>query len=496
MTVVRACVLGVVVGGISFACSSAERDFSNHKASGGGGAGGAVVHPSGGGGQSSHAGTSIGAAAGMAGSDGGEAGSDGSEAGAGDGGNAGETGCGAGTDCSPCGSACSALPHVKAGVAVGCTSSGGCSVPIGVAACSPGYGNCAAAANDLDGCETLLNTVGNCGSCGNACVAPANATPSCSSSGVCSFTCKPGFVGTQCELPRFASLGASTSARGISANGKVVVGVLGKAPARWTVETGFQKLQALSEPVDQGEAVGVSANGSVVSGSAVLGSGVGAFRWNATEGLVLLGTGATSRANAVSANGTTIAGDMDGPESDPQKHAFRWTLGTGAKDLVSLGKNGTVNGMSADGTLLVGGYSSTYDAFLWTNLGITRISSGAALAVSADGLTVVGDAQGSAFRYNVTGPSVALSLGSLVGTDARGISADGKVIVGSSTQGPWIWDATNGVRMLVDLLNSLGANMTGWSSLTIANGGLSGDGLVIVGDGYPMEGYRAWIARL
>jgi len=316
-------------------------------------------------------------------------------------------------------------------------------------------------------------------------------------SGGSGVVCTTGFLGPHCELPRFASLGASTSAQGISANGKVVVGVLGKAPARWTVETGFQKLQALAEPVDQGAAVGVSADGSVVSGNASLASGVGAFRWNATEGVVLLGTGASSRANAVSSNGAIIVGDMDGPESPSQKHAFRWTVATGVKDLISLGAGAQVNGVNAEGTLLVGGYSGLYDAFLWTNLGATRIGPGTAFAVSADGNTVVGWTNDSGFRYNVTGSgSGAFLLGSLTGTQAKAVSADGKVIVGDSTQGIWIWDATNGVRMLIDVLSSLGANTTGWTSLSIAAGGLSANGLVITGDGYLADAYQGWIARL
>jgi len=250
-----------------------------------------------------------------------------------------------------------------------------------------------------------------------------------------------------------------------------VVGVLGKAPARWTVETGFQKLQALAEPVDQGAAVGVSADGSVVSGDASLASGIGAFRWNAAEGVVLLGTGAVSRANAVSANGTAIAGHMYGPENPPQIHAFRWTLATGVRDLLSLGTGGEVSGMSADGSVLVGGSSSTYDAFLWANSYATRIGPGLAFAVSADGNTVVGWTNESAFRYKVTGSgSGAFSLGTLTGTQAKGVSADGTVIVGESSQGIWIWDATNGVRMLLDVFSSLGASTTGWTALSIAAG--------------------------
>ena len=235
-----------------------------------------------------------------------------------------------------------------------------------------------------------------------------------------------------------------------------------------------------------------------MSGSAVLGSGVGAFRWNAVEGLVLLKTGATSRAAAVSADGNTIAGAMDGPENPPQRHAFRWTQATGVKDLVSLGTNGDVYGISADGTMLVGGgYSSTNDAFLWTNLGTLRIGAGRACAVSADGTTIVGGTSESAFRYIAVGSgSGVFSLGALTHTVATGVSADGKIIVGTSTEGIWIWDPINGVRMILDVLSGLGAKTTDWMSLSVAVGGLSGDGRVIVGDGYLGEAYQGWIARL
>lgn len=299
------------------------------------------------------------------------------------------------------------------------------------------------------------------------------------------------------QLPRFESLGAATSARGLSADGKVVVGVLDNAPARWTAETGFQKLQALSEPIDQGAAVGVSADGSVVSGDAILANGVGAFRWNAEEGVVLLGTGATSRATAVSADGSIIAGDMYGPENPPQIHAFRWTGASGAEDLLSLGTSGNVYGTSADGNVLVGGWSTAYEAFVWNKGGATRIGPGFASAVSADGTTVVGRTIDSAFRFDVVrSRSSTFPLGALSGTEASGVSADGSVVVGNSTQGIWIWDATNGVRMLLDVLSSLGANTAGWTSLSIAAGGLSADGRVVVGDGYLRDVYQGWIGRL
>ena len=76
------------------------------------------------------------------------------------------------------------------------------------------------------------------------------------------------------------------------------------------------------------------------------------------------------------------------------------------------------------------------------------------------------------------------------------MSADGKIVVGNRTQGFWIWDATNGVRMLLDVLIPLGATTTDWTSLSIAAGGLSGDGRVIVGDDYLANAHQGWIALL
>jgi hypothetical protein len=57
--------------------------------------------------------------------------------------------------------------------------------------CQAGFANCDAKADT--GCETAVDTALNCGACGNACTAPANATPECTS-GACAWTCNPGFV--------------------------------------------------------------------------------------------------------------------------------------------------------------------------------------------------------------------------------------------------------------------------------------------------------------
>ena len=55
--------------------------------------------------------------------------------------------------------------------------------------CPTGFKDCNN--NPADGCETPINTIANCGACGNSCNVP-NATNTCSSS-VCGFTCNAGF---------------------------------------------------------------------------------------------------------------------------------------------------------------------------------------------------------------------------------------------------------------------------------------------------------------
>jgi hypothetical protein len=84
------------------------------------------------------------------------------------------------TSCGGCGTPCA-----YANAATSCTS-GSCSL----SSCNAGYGNC----NGLpsDGCETRLNTTGDCGQCGRACNL-ANAAPSCSSGACRVSSCNSGF---------------------------------------------------------------------------------------------------------------------------------------------------------------------------------------------------------------------------------------------------------------------------------------------------------------
>ena len=82
---------------------------------------------------------------------------------------------------------------------------------------------------------------------------------------------------------------------------------------------------------------------------------------------------------------------------------------------------------------------------------------------------------------------------------ADGVSVDRSVVVGrvSSASGAeaFVWDETNGMRGLMQVLMDQGIDMTGWS-LTEARG-VSADGLTIVGYGTnPLGQEEGWIATI
>ncbi|HUU84307.1 MAG TPA: PEP-CTERM sorting domain-containing protein [Phycisphaerae bacterium] len=204
------------------------------------------------------------------------------------------------------------------------------------------------------------------------------------------------------------------SADGVSPDGLVVVGShdfgLGSEAFRWTSTTGMVGLGDLPGGAYWSGASAVSGDGSVVVGSSASTSGYEAFRWTGSGGMVGLGDlpGGTysGGANDVSANGSVVVG---GSRTDLGTEAFRWTAATG---MVGLGYlppeygDGPSNAaaVSADGSVIVG-HSGIF-GFVWTPEGGMRrvsdvlIDGGAtnvmgwhlqnAFGVSADGTLIVG----------------------------------------------------------------------------------------------------------
>ena len=258
----------------------------------------------------------------------------------------------------------------------------------------------------------------------------------------------------------------------MSGDGSVVVGQQNADQAYiWTQSSPFLlNLGALNNG-NWSEAKAVSRDGSVVVGSAEDGAGTNiginrrAFRWTQATGMVSLGTlhnGTYSYGYGVSADGSVVVGNAGDGASNNVQRAFRWTQATG---MVSLG---TLNNGN-----------STYTTF--------------ATGVSADGLIVVGYApDGAAFNHNRafrwTQATGMVSLGTLnnsIVSNAYAVNADGSVVVGSSTYGngssqrAFRWTQATGMISVDQWLRNSGVTLP--NDVTEEARGVSADGNVVVG---------------
>jgi probable HAF family extracellular repeat protein len=316
-------------------------------------------------------------------------------------------------------------------------------------------------------------------------------------------------------------------ASGVSPDGSVVVGESVSASDfeafRWTPSEGMVGLGFLPGfPTSTARAT--SANGSVVVGTGLGPSKEEAVRWTAASGMVGLGflSGfAESRAFDVSADGSVVVGNSNSvPAQRGQFEAFRWTAASGMVGLGFLSGGGlsSAEAVSADGSLVAGVSDSGAgrQAFRWTEaggmIGLGDLPGGSffsfAHGVSADGLVVVGISDSAsgpeAFRWTQSGGMI--GLGFLPGgmeSEAFGASADGSVIVGRDFVGPeghsepraFLWDTSEGMRNLTDVLIGQGDNLTGWKLIEAL--AVSSDGINIVGRGIDPAGREeAWLARI
>jgi probable HAF family extracellular repeat protein len=334
-------------------------------------------------------------------------------------------------------------------------------------------------------------------------------------------------------------------AEAVSDDGAVVVGgsesAAGPQAFRWTAAGGIVGLGDLPGGIFESYANGVSANGSVIVGTGVNGADESrAFRWTSGGGLVQLNgflcLGCPSHAfgNGVSANGLVAVGSgaqqifIEGVSVD----AARWTGGgTSISNMGHLSGGGDASEASAassTGSLIVGSSdsSSGIRAFRWTSGGGmvalpdvpgAQVNAGA-MDVSDDGSVIVGFAntsssgtfQREAVRWVGPGYSSALLLGGLPGAPspgsrALGVSADGSRIVGSANDTgnddtAFLWDATNGMRELLPVLEQeYGLDLSGWR-LVEARGisavNAAGE-FWIVGQGEdPAGNPQGWVALL
>lgn len=343
--------------------------------------------------------------------------------------------------------------------------------------------------------------------------------------------------------------GAWSAAYGLSPDGTVIVGgtggVCSREAFRWTAAEGMAGLGQLAAG-EESYAWSASPGGSFIVGYSELPWAEPlplaaphpsqAFRWSPSGGMQGLGylpgnIASTSRAYAVSAGGTVVAGE--GYETSGVL-AMRWTETSGmqALGLLTGAAESSARGVSADGSVVVG-WAYTYSgdplkgetfrqAFRWTQEGamiglgyLPGRDASSAYAVSADGSMVVGvsyrflntlslevDNFQEAFVWTEADGMV--GLGDLPGgraySAAYGVSGDGRVIVGQAESAAgleaFVWTPSQGMRSLWDILLAEGVTaMEGWT-LTTASA-VSQDGRTIVGSGMSPEGNtEAWVATI
>jgi uncharacterized membrane protein len=255
---------------------------------------------------------------------------------------------------------------------------------------------------------------------------------------------------------------------------------------------------------DQFLPTGVSRDGAVMAGYIYQTQGQGSFtawRWTTQSGLTLLpnlsgGQGLYATAQDISDDGTTIVGFSD-PTSGPALwEAVRWRGPDRIESLGYLGSPGYESramAVSSDGRVVAGRayYFDQYEAFRWdavsgmVGLGFLpeRPDYSAAADVSADGSVIVGTAYSYSpqvgytydwFRWTAAGGMqsiVQVPVGS-INSGAASISADGRVVVGSSGGEPVRWTEAAGQMSLP----TISVPNTSWLPTDVSD-----DGTVAVG---------------
>ena len=249
-------------------------------------------------------------------------------------------------------------------------------------------------------------------------------------------------------------------------------------------------------------AYGLSDDGRIIAGQ----SEEEAALWTDEDGIVGIGYlrgDKNSRANGISGDGTVVVG-QSGLRSETE--AFRWTTDSG---MSGLGK--TANGFATvaadatrDGNTIVGRTrdSSTFRAWYWTEAeGVIDMSKvlSSAIDISADGRVVVGNelnvdsGNNQAFRWTredgiqLFVPPVSPNINPRA-HQARSVSADGSSIVGS------LWESDNVSTPFLwvgeekRLLGRFATDrFSDNSPLSTTPSGVSNAGEIVVGGGFTNE---------
>lgn len=318
-------------------------------------------------------------------------------------------------------------------------------------------------------------------------------------------------------LPDLPGSAYDSTARSVSADGRVVAGVgiseqsYGGSHSdyegvRWKdgITTALGDLPGSDYA---SHARGVSADGTWIVGSS-RGKKSG-WRWGQWRACAWGPSGAllelvdlpgvdeeSTNALAASADGSVIVGSSAGTATENRTIAVRWTGGA-AHALGWLPTNNETRAVdvSNDGQVIVGnatGGAAADRAFRWTeSSGMIDLGENtSAISITADGTYVLGKvAGGDVGRWSA-------AAGWEVLDDSftpMAISADGQVVVGTSNGAGFsfavLWTAAGGARHLIDVIQEeWGQDVGGWAFKSAWD--VSADGTVIVGHGINPSGQK------
>ncbi len=313
----------------------------------------------------------------------------------------------------------------------------------------------------------------------------------------------------------------NSAANAVSANGTTVTGQTGLVVGSSTVTRGFRwilpagPMTATPAPVLDTFAHGrcINGDGTVIGGD----TDGKPFRWSVSGGLQvysLLPGGTYAWVQGMSSSGNEFCGTANGNASFTTR-AVRWTsagVPTVLAPLAAL-ENSYGQGMSADGTIVVGGSTlgAGFRITKWIgagapiNIGVLPGGDFAyANAISADNLVITGVSDtspvsgGRFFRHTAAfglqnlGKVSATSLGA----SAYAINGNGSCIVGvdtdsTNTNHAAIWTAATGVKRLDAYVVANGGSVAGWTFEYAS--GISANGTAICGTGFHNGNYRAFL---
>jgi probable HAF family extracellular repeat protein len=256
------------------------------------------------------------------------------------------------------------------------------------------------------------------------------------------------------------------------------------------------------------EATSVSHDGSVVVGENGFAGSFRWTASGGTQNLGSMPTGWQSAARGVSGDGLVVVGGGNIVDEYNQgwNRAYRWSSITGMQSIGTLtqGSNSNALGVNFDGSVIVG--ESSNQAFRWTSgsgmIGLGFLagqSSSLASAVNGDGSMIIGHSGQSGFQWTSTGGMQSLTGDYNGSYRPRALTADGSIIVGAlGYQSNWtamIWANSNTAITLSEYLSAHSVSLAGWSSLSDARG-ISADGRYIVGYGVYEGQQRGFVADI